>query len=289
MFPSVLQRFACAVSRGEHDLAEMIITAQHFEVSEEIENFIRGVIIPKADSNFIESGHIQPWPIPADARCCAEKITISFPDDVGLFFIVKRRGGQLSIILSGVDASWEICRITPGLSAIEFMPTSPSLTDQQNFDIQIIAYKCALFLTLLNEPRYVRRCDVSTRAERRRIKKKTGITVPGWHRVTWNIAGPVSAWRGQTDMRHGVALHFRRAHWRRANEGGPKAERRNCQSGWWCWVRESWAGHPAFGVRLHHYTPKLTVDAAEKIHLGAAGVAALRGAGHVSDGGDAPA
>ena len=285
MFPVVMNRFANAVANGEEKVAQILAEAQHFVISEEIVEFISKIIADEIKS--YESGVIDcDWIVPIDARLMANTVTICKNESSEIFCILARNNDQIWMFLSSSTTTKFLGWFKPGTSKIR-LEVDRKHKDYSWWLRDII--ECSLMLSLINEPRYVRQCDVSTRPERRRIKKMTGVTVQGWHRVTWNIAGSISARRGQAAVRHGVALHFRRAHWRRAHEGAPKSERRDYCPGWWCWVRESWAGHPAFGVRLHHYTPKLTGDAAAKMPIGAAGVAALRAAGHVSDDARAPA
>lgn len=119
------------------------------------------------------------------------------------------------------------------------------------------ALQFAFLFQIINQERFVKKTAAAPRQQRRSIERKLGFAVNGWHSVTWNVGSEVKAKVAETDSENARPLHFARAHWRRAQEGQPKAQRRNDAPGWWCWVKESWRGHPAFGVKLHHYTPKI--------------------------------
>jgi hypothetical protein len=62
-----------------------------------------------------------------------------------------------------------------------------------------------------------------------------------------------------TEEGHPKALHWCRAHWRRAEEGQPKAEWVNIPRkggwGWYCWAADCWKGHPDFGIKLQRHEP----------------------------------
>lgn len=119
------------------------------------------------------------------------------------------------------------------------------------------ALQAAFFLSVLSQNRFVRRESGGSRQQKRALLRQYGFAPECWHRVTWNIGEDVKAKVAATDPQNAMPLHFCRAHWRKAQEGQPKAIERNDAPGWWCWVSECWKGHPAFGIKLHHYTPRL--------------------------------
>lgn len=119
------------------------------------------------------------------------------------------------------------------------------------------ALQDAFMISVLSHDRFVKKSDTPSRQQRRSVERSAGFAPAGWYRVTWNIGDDVKAKVATSDPDNARPLHFCRAHWRHAAEGQPKAIQRNDAQGWWCWVRECWKGHPAFGVKLHHYTPKM--------------------------------
>lgn len=171
--------------------------------------------------------------------------------DVILGILLSERGkpfqtGKHAIMASGFRPGEKGCL----RSDLRLMGATPSTMVKE-------ALQDAFLLSVINEERFVQRTEGGNRQQRRHLERAYGFTPIGWHRVTWNIGEAVKAKVAGSDPRNAMPLHFCRAHWRRAQEGQPKAIMRNDVPGWWCWVTECWKGHPAFGTKLHHYSPKL--------------------------------
>lgn len=113
--------------------------------------------------------------------------------------------------------------------------------------------------SLINEPRLTIVTDVSNRQIRKSSSKKGLIIDKSWSKISWNVGDNIKNKILANDPKYSLPLHFRRGHWKRANETNPKSirrERSSDQSLWWTWIDGYWAGHPAFGFKKHFYTPK---------------------------------
>lgn len=130
---------------------------------------------------------------------------------------------------------------------------------------QLIAMLSDAILALIAEPRLVQK-TAPQRCHRRRAERQLGpIGVPAWHRVSWTIGSESLRNKDRSGSGAPLPLHFSRAHWRRTEEHKPKAQRRPGKPGWWCWVKWSFKGHPDFGVRLHHYMPRIGSEEAQRL------------------------
>lgn len=134
-------------------------------------------------------------------------------------------------------------------------------------DLHLLGHVNAIdiLFSLIAEPRLTRLTQ-PVRADRRRAQRALGDTpLPVWHKVGWNLGETTTPKRQPADDGHRMPLHFCRAHWVRSEQGKPKAEQRAGHPGWWTWRRHSWKGHPAFGIKLHHYSPSLNDKSADLI------------------------
>lgn len=141
----------------------------------------------------------------------------------------------------------------------ECFKASDSLDTKRLSDIELIGHihSVDILFSLMAEPRLTNTVQ-PVRAERRRAQRAAGaFPMPAWHKVGWNLGAPTTPRAQEADDAHRMPLHFSRAHWVRSKQDHPKSEARAGHPGWWTWRRHSWKGHPAFGVKLHHYTPTL--------------------------------
>lgn len=121
---------------------------------------------------------------------------------------------------------------------------------------------CCVIGNLLCEPRLIK-SDAAARHKRKRFTRACEAPLPVWHEVRWRPSSE--------DREHGtdapearMPLHFCRAHWRKAEEGWPTAERRPDHDGWWTFIKSVWKGHPDFGVKLHKYVPDFGEEGARR-------------------------
>lgn len=123
-------------------------------------------------------------------------------------------------------------------------------------------WKFAFVLSLINTPRLIeKRNEAPKRHIRRRAERLFNVAFSDWVTVQWTIGKASQARSRNQDVNHGIALHWRRAHWSKAKAGEPKAEwirdRHSGEFGWFRWVSDCWVGHPDFGIRLHNNRPCL--------------------------------
>lgn len=114
---------------------------------------------------------------------------------------------------------------------------------------------------LINMPRLVEH-RVPLRADRRRVAAALGAEQPPkWTRVCWTVGERETREdRGnKTDLR--MPLHYRCAHWMRAQDGWANAEEVEGRDGLYVWREEAWCGHPDFGINLQVRRPRLPDDA----------------------------
>lgn len=124
--------------------------------------------------------------------------------------------------------------------------------------------RLSFILALINEPRIVEASPASgldwSRQHRKAVERVAGKAAMAFSVVSWKIGKHAKAIGNRlSEEGHPKALHWCRAHWRRAEEGQPKAEWVNIPRkggwGWYCWAADCWKGHPDFGIKLQRHEP----------------------------------
>ncbi|AKG94566.1 hypothetical protein Shpa_56 [Paracoccus phage Shpa] len=137
---------------------------------------------------------------------------------------------------------------------------SPEQAHETAFIIAAVAF----ILSLINQPRLVRKSPMLSRQQRRAHHRGGFKAVDAWHRVTWDLSKETAAKVARDPTYHKVPLHWRRGHFRRAEahyKGAiqrPDALREEERSMWWQWIEGQWVGHPAFGIKRSIHAPKLS-------------------------------
>jgi hypothetical protein len=144
---------------------------------------------------------------------------------------------------------------TPGTDQI-------SLGDVEERDstwcFQIVASICCL----ISDPVLVRTVPAHSRQVRRRLEAVGKNADAKTLAVKWTVLSDRDMVQRYGRTGKGVALHYRRGHFRRAEPhfaGAmqmPHALRAELREGWFQWIDGMWVGHPAFGIRRHDYTPQ---------------------------------
>ena len=134
-----------------------------------------------------------------------------------------------------------------------------SLSEEQR---GLIILRTATILSLVNQPRFVEVLpEKGHRAHCRRVQKVTGLAASAWSTVSWKLGKGVSPkFVKEGEPGHHKALHWCRAHWRRAEPNQGKAQlvtMPDGTKGWYTWVKDSWRGDPAYGVKLQRHQPFL--------------------------------
>jgi len=113
-------------------------------------------------------------------------------------------------------------------------------------------------LDTLNQPRLVVQKPMPLNfLQKQNFRKSTGSFAPeAWNMVSWNVEEPVVA-RTYEEGRGGrQALHFRRGHWRKAEEHHKNAQWSEKRNRWEKWIAGYTAGDTAFGVKKNYHLPR---------------------------------
>jgi hypothetical protein len=132
------------------------------------------------------------------------------------------------------------------------------LPEQQQMKFRLQLRMVAGLLQTINQPRFVvqGKRDVSL-VKRQAFKKSAGRFTPdSWNMITWNVDKPVKAKHYEEGSGGRQALHFRRGHWRKAEEGWERSRWSETRSRWEQYIHGYEAGHPAFGVKKSYHLPR---------------------------------
>lgn len=265
MGPLALRAFALTTDSG---LRDDFARAQHFMIDDSIVSAATQlnnmqVGLPGAD--------LFNWEMPADVVCLEVRCGLYMIVDYGDFvdYLVFIGDSPEAIGLRTWPRTNLVQKLERGHSSNKQM--RHALATEHAEQIAKTVHVATIILSLIAEPRLVIRRPMPRQLRRHAARALNGICVPAWHRLSWAIGDEVAP-KNSSSTSDGwrAPLHFSRAHWRHAKEGDPKAERRPGYPGWWCWVRHSIKGHPDFGIKLHHYTPKIDADGKSAATLAAA-------------------
>lgn len=143
-------------------------------------------------------------------------------------------------------------------------PKGGEFKDREGHDFSFTVLLSAFLLSLINQPRIVRKAPLLSRQQRRAEQRGGNLAVDSWHRVTWDLSKETVAKASRDESFHKMPLHWRRGHFRRAESHfrnavqRPDAIRPSEREGWWQWIDGLWVGHPAFGLKIGVHAPKMT-------------------------------
>lgn len=138
---------------------------------------------------------------------------------------------------------------------------------QTQTEMAFIISAVAFILSIINQPNMTKRQPLVGRQQRRAAQRGGAKAVNAWHKVTWDIGKETVAKVSRSPDFHKLPLHWRRGHFRRAEEHYKGAIRRpdalipEERMLWWQWIEGQWVGHPAFGVKRSIHAPRLTYAA----------------------------
>ena len=123
------------------------------------------------------------------------------------------------------------------------------------FYYTVLRTVCGLLQTI-NTPSFVKQSKKAiSPLKRAKFKKATGKFSPdSWNMVSWNVGSDVELKAYEEGGGIRQAVHFRRGHWRKAQEEHPKSVSKDGR--WMTYVHGYSAGHPAFGVKKSYHLPK---------------------------------
>ena len=120
----------------------------------------------------------------------------------------------------------------------------------------IMIFKCSLIMSLINQPNITSVSPALSRQQRRAMARSGRLSSSGPSIVRWNIGEGAKARALAASGGRPRALHWRRGHWRRAEQHYHGAVQRS-EGGWWQWIEGMWVGHPAFGVIKSIHAPQI--------------------------------
>lgn len=135
-------------------------------------------------------------------------------------------------------------------------PPLPEWGVEEACCISSVAILADLLFALAAEPRLVRKV-APMRQQRRKVQRAVGFVPAVWKNISWTVGEATTPARKSGHPDHGMPLHIVRAHWRKYPRETARAVRRPGRPGWWTWVPHHFRGHPAYGVKLHRYRPKI--------------------------------
>lgn len=173
-------------------------------------------------------------------------------------------GASESIVYMFENGPIHIGNFVPGGHAFLENKFGQRLSLEQGQDFSAVLASLAFMLSLINQPRLLRRDPFLSRQQRRAAQRGGAKAVDAWHQVTWDISKETAAKVSADPSYHKVPLHWRRGHFRRAEahyKGAiqrPDALRPEERDLWWQWIEGQWVGHPAFGIKQSLHAPKLS-------------------------------
>ncbi|WP_294932383.1 hypothetical protein [uncultured Paracoccus sp.] len=248
-----------AVSRFAREVPELV-DFHHFEISREVVDFATELAVAEI-KNFRDA-----------------------PEDMDETFKVPRGirlpGARMTMVIEGTDTVLSLRELGDEIHAYGHRRSCPQglrlfrihsdgrlfvngevLSGMAGWGV---AARVAFILSLISEPRILRRSPAGSRQQRRAIQRGFGFAVDAWTRVTWDLSKETVAKVSHDPTFHKMPLHWRRGHFRRAAphfKGAiqrPDALREEDRGLWWQWIEGQWVGHPAFGLKRSVHAPRLS-------------------------------
>lgn len=253
MGPETLKLYA-----DRPDLRDGLAGAQHWIVDGSMIRTVDDVLRQLAEEivldgrGFVisEETYVLQLDLPADNVV----LEMAFPATTLLaHFVRDPRVGRVAVSL-GTCRYFEFCgTFTPRSLGWEPPPRAMVQSEEQVLTAVITA---DLLFALAAEPRLVRKV-APLRQQRRKVQRVVGFVPAVWKNISWTVGETVTPARKSGHPDHGMPLHIVRAHWREYPRQTARAVRRPGRPGWWTWVSHHFRGHPAYGVKLHRYRPKI--------------------------------
>jgi hypothetical protein len=114
----------------------------------------------------------------------------------------------------------------------------------------------SFIMSLINQPNITSVSPALSRQQRRAMARSGKPSSGSLSIVQWNIGEGAKARALAASGGKPRALHWRRGHWRRAEQHYHGAVQRS-EGGWWQWIEGMWVGHPAFGVIKSIHAPQI--------------------------------
>lgn len=292
MHPKTLDYYEAARLRGlteKHWPIKLMLSPHHFHASDGMHKAAYAI----SRHELMVGGAGSELTFPKGSRLPAPQmvLTVQHGDDVSVLLLHETEAGYVNVVLATEIRCFPMGSYKPGTSwhgavlpencSDEAMKAGLAATSVD--EINLILWRTAFLVSLINEPRRVTVSPASgidwTRPHRKRVQRLTGKAAMAYSTVSWQVGAGVKAKGnpgGDSDLK--VALHWCRAHWRKAAPHMESAEwvtPRNRPAGWYLWISDCWKGHPDHGIKLQHHKPKMPD---EKDRKGAAAPSGVRNA-----------
>ena len=210
-------------------------------------------VLAELDDGLTNDG--DPWVFQLDLPSDDVVLELDTGRDVVVARFVRDASGDV-ILFVKIKGLLYFCAGVFRPRAASWRPSSAIPAAANQIYIEALAKAADLLFALAAEPRLVRQVPPS-RPQRRRVAKAVGFVPAVWKNISWTVGETVTPARRSGHPEHGMPLHIVRAHWRKYPRGTARAVRRAGHPGWWTWVSHHFRGHPAYGVKLHRYRPKI--------------------------------
>lgn len=252
MNPTIEKVYSAAKMSGNVDDCRFIEGAKHFVASERIAKTVGEM----SASEMLKPGD-DPMVFPTASRLPAKSIVLASDGlDGHVICLWEIAGGGINLLYTdGVERSIGYT-FFPGTSYMGQEGDSPDPEVRRVFEISLI-------LSLINEPRLVLSSSrAATRQQRRRFERTHGRSAMAWVDVTWTVGKSVKATCSEGAESHRKPLHWSRAHWRKSEESEASSVWVDAHygPGWYKWIKDSWKGHPDFGIKLGGHNPIMDGD-----------------------------
>lgn|GEM_PF-6547677 len=258
MHPETLRQYELLrAKRGPTDIEAILSGPHHFHVSSSLVRVAEETMKAEARAQ----GPGGQLVFPASGRLPAASMVLTAqPEKKNLdgVSVLRQRESEVVVYAVGDGEVYTVGSYFPGT------PNLREASTGKNHWRELL--RISLIISLINEPRIVDASPASgldwSRPHRKAVQRVTGKAAMAFSVVSWKIGRRQRAISTHlTEEGHPKALHWCRAHWRRAVEGQPKAEWVNIPHkggwGWYCWAADCWKGHPDYGVKLQRHEPYL--------------------------------
>ena len=252
----------------DKNLLPLLVKSRHFHISAGIDKVAAAITMHEAsrDTGFtfpkMATLPAQDVWLTGDGFQPTEKLGHSAFGGLAYALSSAPDGSVRVTFYSAAGGSLYLGRFWPGVDKLD-VPSAEAFVELSSMHAMM---RVSMILSLMNEPRRVtvaRGGEMQwPRQHRRRLERLTGKPALAYSTVTWQVGAGVRAKGnpdGDTDLK--VALHWCRAHWRRADEKHPRSEWIQPyfakEAGWYTWVRDCWKGHPDHGIKLQRHEPKM--------------------------------
>lgn len=249
-----------------HGSLKILAGPHHFHVSRSISE--ASVAITYHESSW-SGGEDSLFVYPVSSRLPAQALVLTV-DGEGHALILRDIDGGVSVEAVFSGGVYPLVWFKPGTSESR-MPIRGLIREAPDCEVAAsrLAAETSILISLINTPRkaIIRPAEGAdwTKRHRSAVVRATGRAATAFQTVTWELGRRLGADGAPIDGKgHPKALHWCRAHWRAAAEGEPKAEWVDVPFrggwGWYCWVADSWRGHPDYGIKLQRHEPRMPGD-----------------------------